>query len=247
MLLTGKNAIVTGGSRGIGRAIALALAAEGANVAIIYAGNTQAAEEAKELVAAKGVQVLTQQCDVADADAVTKMVKDVKKAFGSVDILVNNAGITRDNLVMLLKEDDWKAVLDTNLSGAFHCTKAVARFMMKQKQGVIINITSVVGEMGNAGQANYAAAKAGLIGFTKSVAKELASRNIRVNAIAPGCVETDMTEVLGQDVLDAMIKTIPLGRAAKPEEIAQAVVFLASDHASYITGQTLNVDGGMVM
>lgn len=247
MLLTGKNAIVTGGSRGIGRAISLALAAEGANVAIIYAGNTQAAEETKQQVLEKGVQALTIQCDVGDEAAVTKMVKEVKKTFGTVDILVNNAGITRDNLVMLLKEDDWNAVLNTNLTGAFHCTKAVSRFMMKQKQGAIVNITSVVGEMGNAGQANYAAAKAGLIGFTKSVAKELASRNIRVNAIAPGCVATEMTEVLGQDALDAMIKSIPLGRAAQPEEIAQAVLFLVSDHASYITGQTLNVDGGMVM
>ena len=175
------------------------------------------------------------------------MVKDVKKELGRIDILVNNAGITRDGLLMIMKEADWQAVLDTNLTGAFHCTKAVTRLMMKQRSGSIINITSVVGETGNAGQANYAAAKAGLIGFTKSVAKELASRNIRCNAIAPGCIETDMTAVLGEDTVDAMIKTIPMGRVAQPEEVAKAVLFLASDDASYITGQTLNVDGGMVM
>ncbi|OBZ34143.1 3-oxoacyl-[acyl-carrier-protein] reductase [Megasphaera sp. DISK 18] len=247
MQLTGKTAIVTGGSRGIGRAAALTLAEAGADVAVIYAGNTAAAEETVCLIEEKGRKGLAIQCDVADEAAVTAMVKDVKKELGRIDILVNNAGITRDGLLMIMKEADWQAVLDTNLTGAFHCTKAVTRLMMKQRSGSIINITSVVGETGNAGQANYAAAKAGLIGFTKSVAKELASRNIRCNAIAPGCIETDMTAVLGEDTVDAMIKTIPMGRVAQPEEVAKAVLFLASDDASYITGQTLNVDGGMVM
>lgn len=247
MQLTGKTAIVTGGSRGIGRAAALTLAEAGADVAVIYAGNTAAAEETVRLIEEKGRKGLAIQCDVADEAAVTAMVKDVKKELGRIDILVNNAGITRDGLLMIMKEADWQAVLDNNLTGAFHCTKAVTRLMMKQRSGSIINITSVVGETGNAGQANYAAAKAGLIGFTKSVAKELASRNIRCNAIAPGCIETDMTAVLGEDTVDAMIKTIPMGRVAQPEEVAKAVLFLASDDASYITGQTLNVDGGMVM
>ena len=247
MQLTGKTAIVTGGSRGIGRAAALTLAEAGADVAVIYAGNTAAAEETVRLIEEKGRKGLAIQCDVADEAAVTAMVKDVKKELGRIDILVNNAGITRDGLLMIMKEADWQAVLDTNLTGAFHCTKAVTRLMMKQRSGSIINITSVVGETGNAGQANYAAAKAGLIGFTKSVAKELASRNIRCNAIAPGCIETDMTAVLGEDTVDAMIKTIPMGRVAQPEEVAKALLFLASDDASYITGQTLNVDGGMVM
>ena len=211
MQLTGKTAIVTGGSRGIGRAAALTLAEAGADVAVIYAGNTAAAEETVRLIEEKGRKGLAIQCDVADEAAVTAMVKDVKKELGRIDILVNNAGITRDGLLMIMKEDDWQAVLDTNLTGAFHCTKAVTRLMMKQRSGSIINITSVVGETGSAGQANYAAAKAGLIGFTKSVAKELASRNIRCNAIAPGCIETDMTAVLGEDTVDAMIKTIPMG------------------------------------
>ena len=244
MHLTGKTAIVTGGSRGIGRAVALALAEAGASVAIIYAGNTKAAEETKQAVEEKGVQAMAIQCDVSDEKAVADMVKAVKKEWGRVDILVNNAGITRDGLLMIMTEEDWQAVLNTNLNGAFHCTKAVSRLMMKQRSGSIINITSVVGETGNAGQANYAAAKAGL---TKSVAKELASRNIRCNAVAPGCIATDMTAVLGEEAVDAMVKTIPMGRVAQPEEVAKAVLFLASDDASYITGQTLNVDGGMVM
>ena len=187
------------------------------------------------------------QCDVADDAAVSDMINAVKEQFGSVDILVNNAGITRDGLLMRMKEGDWQAVLDTNLTGVFHCTKAVTKLMMKQRSGAIINITSVVGQTGNAGQANYAAAKAGMIGFTKSVAKELASRGIRVNAVAPGCIDTDMTAVLSDAVKEDMLKSIPLGRVAQPEEVAKAVVFLASDNASYITGQVLNVDGGMVM
>ncbi len=247
MLLTGKTAIVTGGSRGIGRAIALCLAAEGANVAVIYAGNTAAAEETLQAITDKGGKAISIQCDVANEDAVTAMVKQVKEQFGSIDILVNNAGITRDGLLMRMKTADWQAVLDTNLTGTFFCTKAVTKWMMKQRSGAIVNLTSVVGLTGNAGQANYAAAKSGIIGFTKSVAKELASRGIRANAVAPGCIDTDMTAVLSDAVKEEMLKTIPLGRVAQPEEVAKAVLFLVSDCASYITGQVLNVDGGMVM
>ncbi len=247
MHLTGKTAIVTGGSRGIGRAIALCLAEEGAKVAVIYAGNTAAAEETLQAITEKGGQAISIQCDVANEDAVNAMVKQVKEQFGSVDILVNNAGITRDGLLMRMKTADWQAVLDTNLTGTFFCTKAVTKIMMKQRSGAIVNLTSVVGLTGNAGQANYAAAKSGIIGFTKSVAKELASRGIRANAVAPGCIDTDMTAVLSDAVKEEMIKTIPLGRVAQPEEVAKAVLFLVSDCASYITGQVLNVDGGMVM
>lgn len=247
MLLTGKTAIVTGGSRGIGRAIACCLAEEGANVAVIFAGNTAAAEETLQQIKEKGGNAISIQCDVANEEAVAAMVKEVKDTFGGVDILVNNAGITRDGLLMRMKTSDWQAVLDTNLTGAFFCTKAVTKLMMKQRSGAIVNLTSVVGLTGNAGQANYAAAKAGIIGFTKSIAKELASRGIRANAIAPGCIDTDMTAVLSDAVKEEMLKTIPLGRVAQPEEVAKAVLFLVSDCASYITGQVLNVDGGMVM
>ncbi|RHA15682.1 3-oxoacyl-[acyl-carrier-protein] reductase [Megasphaera sp. AM44-1BH] len=247
MLLTGKTAIVTGGSRGIGRAVSLLLAREGANVAIVYAGNTAAAEETKQQAEALGAAAAVFQCDVADEQAVTDMVKAVKTQFGSVDILVNNAGITRDGLLMRMKEADWQAVLDTNLTGVYHCTKAVSKLMMKQRHGAVINLSSVVGETGNAGQANYAAAKAGIIGFTKAVAKELASRNIRVNAVAPGYVETDMTAGLPDSAKEDMLRSIPLGRPATADDVAQAVLFLASDQACYITGQVLNVDGGMVM
>lgn len=247
MLLTGKNAIVTGGSRGIGRAIALAFAEAGANVAIIYAGHAEAAAETLQGVEGHGVKGMPLQCDVADEAAVTAMIKTVKDEFGSIDILVNNAGITKDNLLMRLKESDWQDVINTNLTGAFHCIKGVTKFMMKQRQGAIINISSVVGLTGNAGQANYAAAKAGLLGLTKSAAKELASRNIRVNAIAPGYIHTDMTAELPETVIAETIKAIPLGRVAEPEEVAKTAVFLASDAASYITGQTIHVDGGMVM
>jgi 3-oxoacyl-[acyl-carrier protein] reductase len=247
MLLTGKTAIVTGGSRGIGRAVSLLLAREGANVAIVYAGNTAAAEETKQQAEALGAAAAVFQCDVADEQAVADMVKAVKTQFGSVDILVNNAGITRDGLLMRMKEAEWQAVLDTNLTGVYHCTKAVSKLMMKQRQGAVINLSSVVGETGNAGQANYAAAKAGIIGFTKAVAKELASRNIRVNAVAPGYVETDMTAGLPDSAKEDMLRSIPLGRPATADDVAQAVLFLASDQAKYITGQVLNVDGGMVM
>lgn len=247
MLLENKGAVVTGGSRGIGRAVAEALAAEGATVAVIYAGNTKAAEDTVCTIEESGGKAFAVQCDVADEDTVTDMVKMVHEKLGTIDVFVNNAGITRDGLLMRMKREDWDAVLSTNLTGVYNCTKAVTKIMMKQRSGSIINMTSVVGETGNAGQANYAAAKAGVIGFTKSVAKELASRNIRVNAVAPGCIDTDMTAVLSDAVKEEMIKSIPLGRTAAPEEVAQAVVFLASQKAGYITGQTLNVDGGMVM
>lgn len=247
MLLENKGAVVTGGSRGIGRAVAEALAAEGATVAVIYAGNTEAAEDTVRTIEEAGGKAFAVQCDVADEAAVTDMVKMVHEKLGTIDVFVNNAGITRDGLLMRMKREDWDAVLSTNLTGVYNCTKAVTKIMMKQRSGSIINMTSVVGETGNAGQANYAAAKAGVIGFTKSAAKELASRNIRVNAVAPGCIDTDMTAVLSDAVKEEMIKSIPLGRTAAPEEVAQAVVFLASQKAGYITGQTLNVDGGMVM
>ena len=242
-----RAAIVTGGSRGIGRAVCVALAKQGCNVVVNYCHGAEPAEQTAALCRAEGVQAVTVQADVSTAEGCKALFDAAAEAFGRVDVLVNNAGITRDGLLMIMKEEDWQAVLNTNLNGAFHCTKAVSRLMMKQRSGSIINITSVVGETGNAGQANYAAAKAGLIGFTKSVAKELASRNIRCNAVAPGCIATDMTAVLGEDAVDAMVKTIPMGRVAQPEEVAKAVLFLASDDASYITGQTLNVDGGMVM
>ena len=242
-----RTAVVTGGSRGIGRAIALKLAENGADVAINYAGNTAAAEEVKAAIEQMGRKALLIQCSVADTDGVQAMVNQVVKELGRLDILVNNAGITRDGLLMRMKEADWDDVMNTNLKGVYNCSKAVMRTMMKQKSGRIVNMASVVGEMGNAGQANYAAAKAGVIGFTKSLAKEVASRGITVNAIAPGFIATDMTRVLSDDQKAEMARTIPLGRAGQPEDVANAVLFLASEGAAYITGQVLNVDGGMVM
>ncbi len=247
MHLGNKVAIVTGGSRGIGRAVALGLAKNGAKIVINYAGNAKAAQEVVEIIVANGGEAIAVQADVANAQAVDLLVKQTMETFGRIDILVNNAGITRDTLLMRMKEEDWDAVLNTNLKGIFLCTKAVSRIMMKQKSGKIINMTSVVGIMGNAGQANYAAAKAGVIGFTKSMARELASRNITVNAIAPGFITTDMTSVLSEQVKDDLAKNIPLAKLGSPEDVAYAVVFLSSDYANYITGQTLNVDGGMVM
>ncbi|MDR3563851.1 MAG: 3-oxoacyl-[acyl-carrier-protein] reductase [Negativicutes bacterium] len=247
MLLGGKVAIITGGSRGIGRAAAIELAKAGAKVVVNYAGNKAAAEETLATIQAAGGEAILCQADVADGSAVEILIKTTMDAFGRIDILVNNAGITRDNLLMRMKEEDWDAVINTNLKGIFHCTKAVSRVMMKQKGGRIINMTSVVGVMGNAGQANYAAAKAGVIGFTKSMAKELASRTITVNAIAPGFIATDMTAGLPEQVKSDLAKGIPLNRLGSPEDVAAAVLFLASDAANYITGQTLNVDGGMVM
>jgi len=247
MLLDGKVALITGGSRGIGRAVTLKLAKAGARVAVNYAGNLKAANEVCDLIKSAGGEAIAMQADVADSASVEAMVKEVMAAYGRIDILVNNAGITRDNLLVRMKEEDWDAVMNTNLKGIFNCTKLVSRIMMKQKAGKIVNMTSVVGIVGNAGQSNYAAAKAGVIGFTKSMAKELASRNITVNAIAPGFISTDMTAVLSDQVKVELAAGIPLGRLGTPEDVAAAVMFLVSDAANYITGQTVNVDGGMVM
>ncbi|KPC74909.1 3-oxoacyl-ACP reductase [Thermoactinomyces vulgaris] len=246
-MLNGKTAVVTGGSRGIGRAIAITLAEAGADIVIFYAGNHAAAEETIQSVRETGRQGLALKVDVSDKEQVDAAMKEVVSTFGRVDILVNNAGITRDNLLMRMKEDEWDQVIATNLKGAFLCTKAVIRPMLKQKGGRIINISSVVGVEGNQGQANYVAAKAGLIGLTKTTAKELASRGITVNAIAPGFIETDMTSVLDESLKEQMRSEIPLGYYGTPQDIAEAVKFLASDSARYITGQTIHVDGGMVM
>ena len=247
MLLDGKTALVTGASRGIGRAIALRLAAEGASVAINYAGNTAKAEETKAAIEAAGGKAALFQADVSDSAQVEQMVAAVTEAFGTIDILVNNAGITRDGLLMRMKEEDFDAVLDTNLKGIFHVTKAVSKLMMKKRAGRIVNMASVVGIMGNAGQTNYAAAKAGVIGFTKSAARELAARGITVNAVAPGFIETDMTAAMPEKAKEATLAAIPLRRMGEPEDVANAVAFLVSDQASYITGQVVKVDGGMVM
>ena len=252
MSLQGKNALVTGGSRGIGRAICLELARQGANVAVNYAGNAKAAQETVEACKALGVQAVAIQADVADAAACEAMVKEVISTFGSLQILVNNAGITRDNLALSISEADFDAVLDTNLldtnlKGAFHCCKAAYRPMMRQRYGRIINMSSIVGLRGNAGQANYSASKAGLIGLTKSLAKELAARKVTVNAVAPGFIDTEMTAVLPEQAKEAMLKTIPMARLGQPEDVARAVAFFASDEAAYITGQVLCVDGGMAV
>lgn len=247
MLLANKTALVTGASRGIGRATAIELAKAGAKVAVNYAGNRAAAEEVVAQIQAAGGQAFMVQADVGDAAAVDAMVKSVVEQFGSIDILVNNAGITRDNLIMRMKEEDWDAVIHTNLKGIFNCTKVVTKLMMKQRYGRIVSMTSVVGVMGNAGQSNYAAAKAGVIGFTKSMAKELASRNITVNAVAPGYISTDMTADLPDQAKADLQSQIPLQRLGNPADVASAVLFLVSPGADYITGQTLHVDGGMVM
>lgn len=246
MVLRDKIALVTGGGRGIGRAIALGLAANGADVAVVDL-NLEDAAGVKAEIEKLGRRALALGGNVATADDVDEFVKKASEELGRIDILVNNAGITRDTLLMRMKELDWDAVISVNLKGTFLCTKAVSRIMMKQKYGRIINISSVVGLMGNAGQVNYAASKSGVIGLTKSVARELASRNITVNAIAPGFIVTNMTEALSDDVKEKLKEQIPLGRLGLPEDIANTVVFLASDAASYITGQTITVDGGMVM
>ncbi|MHB1167621.1 MAG: 3-oxoacyl-[acyl-carrier-protein] reductase, partial [Carboxydocellales bacterium] len=235
MVLDDKVAIVTGSSRGIGKAIALKLAERGAKVVVNYAGSAPAAEEVVETILAKGGQAIAVQANVGDQLEAENLIKTALDTFGHVDILVNNAGITRDGLLLRMKEADWDAVMDTNLKGVYLCTKAVLRPMMKQRQGAIINITSVVGLTGNAGQANYAAAKAGIIGFTKSIAQEIGSRGITVNAIAPGFITTDMTANLGEAVIKELESKIPLERLGNPEDIAGAVVFLASSDARYIT------------
>lgn len=247
MILEGKKALVTGASRGIGREVALELARQGADVAINYSGSEAKANEVVDEIKALGRKAFAIQCDVANSESVTSMIKEVVEQFERVDILVNNAGITRDNLLMRMKEDEWDSVINTNLKGVFLCTKAVTRQMMKQRSGRIINMASIVGVSGNAGQANYVAAKAGVIGLTKTTAKELASRGITVNAIAPGFISTDMTGELPVDVQKAMLDQIPLARFGDPKDIAAVASFLASDASKYMTGQTLHVDGGMVM
>lgn len=247
MLLQGKTVLVTGASRGIGKATAILLAEHGADVAVNYSGSKQAAEEVCDKIKSLGRKSFVVQADVSKSEEVQKMIDQVLNEFGRIDILVNNAGITRDGLLMRMKDEDWSAVIDTNLTGVYNCSKAVIKPMMKQKSGSIINMSSVVGINGNIGQANYAAAKAGIIGFTKAIAKEVASRNIRANAVAPGFIVTDMTTDLPDKVKEELLVAIPLNSLGTAEDVAQAVLFLASDASKYITGQTLHVDGGMVM
>ncbi|RME45250.1 MAG: 3-oxoacyl-[acyl-carrier-protein] reductase [Caldilineae bacterium] len=245
--LSGKVAIVTGSSRGIGAAIAEELARLGAKVVVNHRASAEGAEAVRQRITAAGGEALVIQADVSQAADARRLVKETLNAWGRLDILVNNAGTTRDNLLLMMKEADWELVLQTNLTSAYHCCKAALRPMMKQRAGRIINITSVVGLSGQAGQANYAASKAGLIGFTKSLAKEVGSRNITVNAVAPGFVPTALTDVLPPEMVEQAIANTPLGRLGKAEEIAYAVAFLASDQAAFITGQVLSVDGGLVM
>ena len=245
--LTGKVALVTGASRGIGRAIALKLAAEGAAVVINYHGSMEKAKEVKAEIESDGGIAEIMQCNVADYQATEAMIRKVTDDFGRLDILVNNAGITRDGLLMKMSEEDYDTVLDTNLKGTFHCIRFAARQMLRQRGGRIINLSSVSGILGNAGQANYSASKAGVIGLTKSAARELASRGITVNAVAPGFIETEMTAVLTEKVRESAVVQIPMGAFGTAEDVAEAVAFLASDSARYITGQTIHVDGGMAM
>ncbi|HEJ8481167.1 TPA: 3-oxoacyl-[acyl-carrier-protein] reductase [Staphylococcus aureus] len=242
-----KSALVTGASRGIGRSIALQLAEEGYNVAVNYAGSKEKAEAVVEEIKAKGVDSFAIQANVADADEVKAMIKQVVSQFGSLDVLVNNAGITRDNLLMRMKEQEWDDVIDTNLKGVFNCIQKATPQMLRQRSGAIINLSSVVGAVGNPGQANYVATKAGVIGLTKSAARELASRGITVNAVAPGFIVSDMTDALSDELKEQMLTQIPLARFGQDTDIANTVAFLASDKAKYITGQTIHVNGGMYM
>jgi len=246
-MLKGKTAVVTGASRGIGRAIALKLATLGANIVVNYRNSAGAMQEVVKEIEALGVKTLAVQCDISNYSDVENMMKKCKEEFGSIDILVNNAGITKDGLLMRMKEEDFDSVIDTNLKGAFNCTKHVSAIMLKQRAGRIINISSVSGLTGNAGQVNYSSAKAGILGMTKAVAREFASRGVTCNAVAPGYIQTDMTDGLPDKVKEAIMNSIPLNRLGMPGDVANAVAFLASEEASYITGQVINVDGGMVM
>ena len=242
-----KNALVTGASRGIGRSIAIQLAEEGYNVAVNYAGNQDKAEAVVSEIKEQGVESFAIQANVANGDEVKAMIKEVVSQFGSIDVLVNNAGITRDNLLMRMKEQEWDDVIDTNLKGVFNCIQKVTPQMLRQRSGSIINLSSVVGAVGNPGQANYVATKAGVVGLTKSAARELASRGITVNAVAPGFIVSDMTDALSDDLKEQMLGQIPLARFGEDTEIANTVAFLASEKAKYITGQTIHVNGGMYM
>lgn len=246
-MLSGKIALITGASRGIGREIALTFAEYGATVIVNYNGSADRAEAVVKEITEKGGSAVAIQCSVADSEACAKMVEEVLAQFGRVDILVNNAGITKDNLVMKISEDDFDAVIDTNLKGTFNCIKPLYRTFLKQRSGRIINMTSVTGILGNPGQANYAASKAGVIGLTKSIARELASRGITVNAIAPGFIATEMTDAMSDAAKEAVLGQIPLGKVGAPKDIAEMAAFLASDKAAYITGQIISVDGGMHM
>ncbi len=245
--LKGRVAVVTGGSRGIGRAIALRLAESGADVALIYAGNQAAADETAQQVRELGVRAMAVQCDVSDAQQAAAAIKQVRAELGPIDILVNNAGITRDGISLRMKPDDFRRVIDVNLTGAFLMAQAAMSDFVRRRSGRIINISSASGLMGNAGQANYSAAKAGMIGLTKTLARELAGRGVTVNAVAPGFVKTEMTAAMNEAALSEGLKSVPMGRMAEPEEIAEAVAFLASDRAAYITGTVLSVNGGLYM
>lgn len=245
--LEGKNCLVTGGSRGIGKSIALTLAKAGANVAITYASSVDAASEVVKEIESVGVKGISYQADAVDLSRAEEVISDIVENWGSLNVVVNNAGITKDNLILRMNEQDWDDVITTNLKSIFNYSKAAAKPMMRARGGSIINISSVVGLSGNAGQSNYAASKAGIIGFTKSYAKELSSRNIRANVVAPGYILTEMTENLSEKVLEAIKEETPLGRAGNPEEVSNVVAFLASDISSYITGETIRVDGGMAM
>lgn len=247
MDLSGKIALVTGGSRGIGREIAIELAKHGASITISYVSNEEKAIEVIESIQEYSVKAMCVKADVSREEEVERLVDTVKKQLGPIDILVNNAGINMDALIIRMKTQEWDQVIDTNLKGTYLCTRLVAKDMLKKRYGKIINITSVAGVAGNIGQSNYSASKAGIIGFTKAVAKELASRNINVNAIAPGLIETDMAQALKEEIRESLIKSVPMGRLGSPKDIANIVVFLASDKSDYITGQTINVDGGMIM
>lgn len=246
-MLKDKSIIVTGATRGIGKEIALTLAQNGANIAINYRNYNEEVEELINSIKEFGVDAIAVKCDVSKSDEVDNFISEVKNHFSSIDVLVNNAGITKDGLLLRMKDEDFNSVLDVNLKGTFNTTKSISPIMIKQKHGKIINISSVVGIVGNAGQCNYAASKAGVIGFSKSVARELASRNINVNVVAPGYIDTDMTKSLPDKVKDEILKSIPMKKMGNPKEVANLVLFLSSSLSDYITGQVINVDGGMVM